>query len=79
MRIDVQITADGRALITYEPSLIARLLYGRQSESELAVFRSTGWFTPRGWVGLQLEAEIDDALERERRAIPRVRPPPLPL
>ena len=64
MRVTVQPLSATRVLIVLEPSIVERILYGRMSHSELARKEPHGWIYAErgGWVGLQIESEIDDVL-----------------
>lgn len=68
MTIHVSPLSATRVLVVRTPSIAARIVYGARPQSDLAVRRPHGWCwaaQDRGWVGLQLEAEIDDALQEQ--------------
>lgn len=62
--ISISVVSPTRVLIVNEPPLVARLLYGRKARTDLAIRADGYWkYQPNGgWVGMQIEAEIDDAL-----------------
>jgi hypothetical protein len=70
MTVSVSVLSPTRVRITQTPSIAARIIYGRRATSQLAILRDGywAWTAPAGgWVGMQMESEIDDALDAARR------------